>query len=757
MALHVWWARFGHEVEGPDELTPVLARDLALAAARRTLGGITVSALRQSPAMGYAGVYIDVEVERPQELAHPIRRVEPIAILFPFNGSQPSVLALREDFPDTPHQNWSPAGGPCALCIDDRPWAEARLTVTGYEIARRIQLWLSRAARGELHDPAQPPDPLFFASQLGLVLPASVVMGTTEPVELVGSVREDNADLILTATAGPSGMPPAFTVLAFKAQRQEMTRLRYAPRNLAALASELEGCGIGLLDELKARLKAWAGLESASIQRLATRLAIVITFPIATGKRDINDLRAFMAVDTAGDIGVALGVLHANESQVGDKRAFVPAIPEAQPSKRDLRVEPAQVHFAPNREIAAVIAGRSGPDSRRAVLVGAGSLGSQLGLHLAREGSFAWTVVDDDYVLPHNLVRHALFGDDIGAPKASALAHKLASILAERVTDIQCNILQPNGAFREQLTTALAEADIIVDASASVAVSRHLSDLPGTQARRICAFFNPAGTSVVLLAENDGRDITLRDLEAQYHRMLLSDSRLSGHLLPDAPGIRFSGSCRALTNKIPASNAALLSALASRGTVQALASGDARISVWNLAKNGEVDLVEREGETVTRTQLGDWTLAYDTGLLSNLAALRRASLPNETGGVLLGIADMSQKTIHIAHALPEPEDSQGTEFGFERGIVNLQELVGRAVAATMHQLRYVGEWHSHPDWATALPSSTDLNQLVWLGQELEIEGLPGLMAIAAQDGRFTFCLGRMSDSDRGSDVWALST
>ncbi len=33
-----------------------------------------------------------------------------------------------------------------------------------------------------------------------------------------------------------------------------------------------------------------------------------------------------------------------------------------------------------------------------------------------------------------------------------------------------------------------------------------------------------------------------------------------------------------------------------------------------------------------------------------------------------------------------------------------------------------------------MPSSTDIVQLLWLGQELESEGLPGLMAIAALDG-----------------------
>src|SRR5216684_4073677 len=137
MALHPWWTAFGSEVSDIGELTPVLAKELASLAAGGALPGVALIGLRQSADMGYAGVCLDVDVERPQDLAHPIKAVEPIAVLFPFDGGQPSILSLREDFPDTPHQNWSLPGGPCALCIDDRPWAEARLTTSANDIARR--------------------------------------------------------------------------------------------------------------------------------------------------------------------------------------------------------------------------------------------------------------------------------------------------------------------------------------------------------------------------------------------------------------------------------------------------------------------------------------------------------------------------------------------------------------------------------------------------------------------------------------------
>ena len=742
MTLHPWWESFGEEVNDPEGLTPDLARELVSLATGDAIAGITVSGLRQSAAEGYAGVHLDVEAERPQDLAYPIKALESIAVLFPFDGGQPSVLALREDFPDTPHQNWAPLGTPCALCIDDRPWSEARLTTTGNEILQRVQIWLSKAARGELHDTAQPPDPLFFTSRLNLVFPATVLSSDTEPVELAGYVREDNPNLILTQlTHSEGGAPSAFTVLAFHAEPQGMVRLRHAPRTLAALDSELQRCGIRLNDQLKTRLKDWAGIEKSDIRRLSTHLAIVVAFPIQEGQQLlVNDIRAFITKDPAGEVGVAAGVLHRNDSEVGDMQAYVTAIPEVHSSDQDLEIEPAQVHFELNRELAAAIAGKEEPDRRRALLVGAGSLGSQLSLNLAREGSLTWTVVDDDHMLPHNLVRHALFSDDVGAPKAEALARKIASVLGEPATAIRCDLLNPKGEAGTQLSAALSEADIIIDTSASIATSRHLSDLPESRARRMCAFLNPAGTSVVLLAESVGRSITLQDLEAQYYRIVSGDPRLSGHLDSQSPGIRYSGSCRALTNRISASNATLLSALAARGIAQVLTTDEAAIFVWTLKVNGEVELVQQEGAPVTRKQIGNWALAYDRDFHRELKQLRTARSPMETGGVLLGIADMSRRSIHVVRGLPEPSDSRGTETSFERGIVNLHEQVNRAVEATMHQIRYLGEWHSHPDGAAAMPSSTDMAQLRWLRQELDKDGLPGLMAVVASDARLSFLL-----------------
>ena len=51
-----------------------------------------------------------------------------------------------------------------------------------------------------------------------------------------------------------------------------------------------------------------------------------------------------------------------------------------------------------------------------------------------------------------------------------------------------------------------------------------------------------------------------------------------------------------------------------------------------------------------------------------------------------------------------------------------------------------------------MPRGKDLNQLAWLRAEIEAEGLPAVMAIAADNGAFAFMI-----ADSGSAAPAKST
>jgi hypothetical protein len=103
--LHPWLGLWGEECDPSDLQIPLASHLIRLLS---TDGG-GVAEIRGTRRSGQAETLVlDVRTGRPQRPAYPLDRIEPVAILFPQEGAPPIVLALRADFPDTPHQNWVP-------------------------------------------------------------------------------------------------------------------------------------------------------------------------------------------------------------------------------------------------------------------------------------------------------------------------------------------------------------------------------------------------------------------------------------------------------------------------------------------------------------------------------------------------------------------------------------------------------------------------------------------------------------------------
>ena len=85
----------------------------------------------------------------------------------------------------------------------------------------------------------------------------------------------------------------------------------------------------------------------------------------------------------------------------------------------ELSVIPAQEKAARLDEQHAVLG------ERKVSLVGCGSLGSKVATMLARAGVGRFLLVDDDLMLPDNLVRHDLDWRDVGTHKAESVARRI--------------------------------------------------------------------------------------------------------------------------------------------------------------------------------------------------------------------------------------------------------------------------------------------------------------------------------------------
>lgn len=105
----------------------------------------------------------------------------------------------------------------------------------------------------------------------------------------------------------------------------------------------------------------------------------------------------------------------------------------------------------------------------------------------------------------------------------------------------------------------------------------------------------------------------------------------------------------------------------------------------------------------------------------------------ETGGVLIGATDASNKIVHVAAHISDFVDSVGTPTSIDRGLAGLPDTLKTIAEAKHGALTYVGEWRSHPEGASAAPSGADMLQLAGLALMLWIDDRPAVSLVVARD------------------------
>jgi proteasome lid subunit RPN8/RPN11 len=740
--------------EGPVSTTPLIAICGSMGEAEaeaRALRSPTPAAPIPPPANNGVEVEIvifDVEAEIPQFPVHDVRPIERIAAVFlvgsPDVHNVPiATFALRDDFPLVPHLLRELAGFPKALCLWEAAPSEVALTWTAASYLERIREWLRLTARGELHAADQPLEPLFYPAPSYFLAPESVLgLSSTEESSApqVNSlsaygVMADKGVFTIVAQPRDSAAQPMISgvpceVLVFRAEPQTHGVMASPPTTLRDLHSWATQVGRNLLGVLRENLLKWREQP----QKQEARVIIVLNLP--TRRDDDSPVEktesyAFAVSGTVATIGVSLKLWEPNRLMLLINGS------ENVESELGSKIEVAPLNVSPLLSPSAARRFNGAPENDgnvKVVAIGAGALGSQVILNLARSGWGTWNIVDSDVFLPHNGARHDLDSRSLGMSKAREVCDRINNIFdgSSKAVAIHADVLAP-GSAKEELEQALAEADIILDLSASVPVARHLAlDVPGT-ARRQSLFLNPAGTQMVMLSEDRARSITLLDLEMQLWRAVLGGEGWETYMEGAGAGVRYGRTCGDVSARIPQDQVALHSALASAAVKRTWQSDEASILRWSLdSSTGAVVPTQRLATEVQEWSSAGWTVRAGTDVMSDIFRMREERLPNETGGVLLGTFDRSRRIAYLVAALPAPEDSEERSDSFLRGSHGLRERVAETEALTGSQVSYLGEWHSHPDGVGVTPSRKDAKLFEYLRRHRLADGLPPVMLIAGQ-------------------------
>lgn len=735
MEIDTKWLTAKAEVAvAPEELSDPGLRALCALLQRDDYTGANFLEARRSTTSETEVVLLEALPELGQKpVANDIRHIEPMAVVSRVGCQIPSVYPVRCDFPQTvPHLNWGYLGDRRSLCLFDAKPSDVAHIYSPDLLVERIRWWLAETAHGELHGEDQPLDPAIAPSIFELILPTDF---DPEVQQQYFAFRPSNRTLspvvLVPATADPENWKESYGATVLITDPVPHGSMLDLPKNMAELIESYTQIGIDIKAHLKGEFKGDLEKGVKGVQVNSWLLMIIIT-PLLRedGSVGAQSTRAYLSSRSSlQQVGLDLGLL----SSAGEKVALLlQDQPPDMEALANIQLMPLNVvkGFSPDQ--ARILSGLD-PDGRKGfVAIGAGALGSQVIDNCARMGADDWIIVDDDFLLPHNLARHNASGWMVGQSKSDIAKGRIDNLFgSQRAVSLHEIVGGPEES--DALKDAIACDKQIVDLSASLDVSRSLAMRRNIKKPIASYFVTPSGTSLIEFREGRDRHVHLTDIEMTYYWSIFSNSELNEHLaIGDTVQI---GSCRDASVTIPQHRMALFAAIASEQVIAPIQTKDhGHIKIWEVQTSGEVTVLKYDVPPFVKLGLGDWSVSVSMEVQATIAAARTSAGRVETGGILLGSCDRRNRCIYVTGALQAPADSRAGASYFERGGHEVEKTIMSAEHMTMSHLTYIGEWHTHPLGMNNEPSSEDEKLLDWIAERRELFVMPGIMIIMGENG-----------------------
>lgn len=402
--------------------------------------------------------------------------------------------------------------------------------------------------------------------------------------------------------------------------------------------------------------------------------------------------------------------------------------------------------------LAAQISGLSIDLDDRNVVFGCGAIGSKVVMHLARSGQTNLTLIDPDYISPHNLVRHALFGDDEGENKAEALAERIKKIYPFEKAKIISDPSFKAGLIDKKET--FEKYNWILDFTASGAFFNKLVILKSLEGNKIAsASISDFGNLGVMYKEGEHRNPRVDDLQAYLFSLSESDEKIKKWLQNERlvnrsnniviqVGVGCNSETITLSDDKISSHASYFSGTLKREMAKFSPKGKIYLNrIMDTEEYGVETQIISVDPFYVFPVVNDpnWTIRFKSGLIEQLTNEFCIAEKSETGGVFIGVCNYKTKTIHVTSTIKAPPDSKSDSTQFIRGHRGLAEKVSEIEDNSGGQIGYIGEWHSHPDGPNFL-SQQDMLSITQHKLECSrlLPPLPVFITIITPDGIFPY-------------------
>lgn len=684
---------------------------------------VQVTAVRSTPDDGFIRATVEIRTEMANGWRAAgvspsgVREVEPVS--FTFSKSFPLFaprITLRTDF-NRSHPHLQPSSlehdpEPCLVAGSPRELMRLR----GMEgLLEQLVLWLDKAATAELIDPKQGWEPvrrdylddLIVADASWLTsLPTLdsrcvafkadyYIAGTgsayrislpkSDPVAL-GPKLADEWRYRSFQSGGRSGNTHA--LVAWSGKRPNGQRFiadRYLPETVATVDELLtRGGELGCREVLEAKLRLLTSRLSAAQLEAGLPIAVLLL-----ARRPCEVIGTFSLIELCP---------YVIEIRGGDALSAG--------SGKTVRTAMHRDEISP--ELLKRASGDATQSTRPWSLLGCGSVGSKMALHLARAGCGPASIVDNADMQPHNFARHATLPSDTKyealcwVPKTHHLAETLAPFgqkPAAHYTDIVGHTAQTK--TLAPLYASESFAAVNATGSASVREALCLPDVAADRPRIVEACLLGIGRVGLMTVEGTGANPSSTDLMCEAYRLMLAQNEWRKEVFnTQGEAIAIGQGCSAVT--MPLSDASL-------STLVAPMAAQFRVyQRTGLPKAGEVLLgrvaADGLGQDWQRTDVPPRLIIGDPqGITVRLSPavdenVRRevARHPgSETGGILVGRYSDVGNCFHVVDSLPAPPDSRFSRNEFVLGTEGLKPMVRNLIEGSGGALYVLGTWHNH--------------------------------------------------------------
>ena len=376
-------------------------------------------------------------------------------------------------------------------------------------------------------------------------------------------------------------------------------------------------------------------------------------------------------------------------------------VPAMFPSGDNTAVRPAAHRYAITPQLLRTMSGDDPKVAPPAVaLLGCGSLGSKVALHLARRGAAPVVAVDQSNLSPHNAARHALIPSAETqmwwwTSKSAALAHAIDGLAQS--TDAQHGDIVEAAADTNAFARLIGrKTRYVLNTTATLAVAESLAGARALDVRILDVAVMHGGAIGTFAIEGEQRNPDIGDLMSETYRRLSTAELARSAAAPASIGQGCSSVTMTMSDARISMFAAPMSELVAKFTKAPTHAG-----VLMVGRVGDDDVsltwerIEISPVTVVRLE-GTSSVARVAAHVTQQIEAEVARWPKvETGGVLMGRYSEVADAFYVTDIVEAPPDSTRSASEFVLGTQGLAAQINDYIARRNGTLYCLGTWHSH--------------------------------------------------------------